>query len=367
MRILFVMPVATHARFHKRIAGLRAEGADSLILHFDRDYVPGKPLPGESASLGWIDHGNYAKRAWTYLRALGRVRAAARRSDCLYAFGLDLALLGWLATLGPAPAPRMVYEVGDIRESMTGNGFAGRLLRSLERFVCRRSRVVVVTSPSYVDDYYRPRLGLDPASFLLIENKLPADFPCRGAQTEAHEETGRLRIGYFGILRCAHSWRVMKRLLEVAPERFSVVLGGKIWPERIDADEVRSTGGASYGGPYVAPDDLPALYGPVDLVWVAHLHGENNFHWARANRFYEACCFERPMIGQRGTVDGRDIEALGLGCLVDMNDIEESVRRIAAIGDEEIAAWRRNIRSVPVERYRYTDEHARLLERLSAP
>ena len=81
-----------------------------------------------------------------------------------------MALAGIVAGIGLGRP--MVLEVGDIRRVQITKGWKGTLARSLDRFIARRSRLLVVTAPdAFVDGYYRARLQEEIPS-LVVENKL---------------------------------------------------------------------------------------------------------------------------------------------------------------------------------------------------
>ena len=359
MTLLFLLPVETQARFRRRIEGVLAAGASARAACFERNYLPGKPLPCALTRLGRVDHGSYWRRAWTYLRALRPVRKEASDVTAIHAFGLDLLFLAWVATLGPR-RPRLVYELGDVRGVMTRRGLAGAALRWLERILCRRCAVVVVTSDRYAHDYLVPTHGLDPSRCLTIENKLPVGVPL--APTPPSDDTDRpLRIGYFGLLRCRRSWETLCHILTLADGEIVVHVRGQPAGDGPTAAEIAAQAGARYGGPYVAPDDLPEIYADVDVVWVAHHHGINNLRWARANRFYEACAFQRAMIGQVGTVDGDVIAAADWGLLIDLRDPETAAQAVVRVERARWRAWRERVATAPRAVYQHTDEHVRLL------
>jgi succinoglycan biosynthesis protein ExoL len=359
MTLLFLLPVETQARFRRRIEGLLAAGAEARAASFERDYLPGKPLPCPLRRLGRVDHGSYWRRAWIYLRALQPIRNLSSDVTAIHAFGLDLLLLAWLATLGTR-RPHLVYELGDVRRAMTRKEPVGAGLRWLERFLCRRCKVVVVTSDRYTVEYLLPTHGLDPAFCLTIENKLPAGMPI--APKPLPDDVDRpLRIGYFGLLRCRRSWETLCRILTLADGHIEVQVRGQPAGDGPSEAEIAAENGAHYGGPYVAPDDLPEIYGDVDVVWVAHHHGVNNLRWARANRFYEACAFQRAMIGQVGTVDGNVIAAENWGLVIDLRDTEAAARSVVGVERSRWRAWSARLAAAPRTVYQHTDEHARLL------
>ena len=58
----------------------------------------------------------------------------------------------------------------------------------------------------------------------------------------------------------------------------------------------------TFAGEYRSPQDLPAIYGGVDMVWSCYpeiREEDYNFKWGRPNRFYEGCYFKKPFFCQK--------------------------------------------------------------------
>ena len=120
-----------------------------------------------------------------------------------------------------------------------------------------------------------------------------------------------------------------------------------------------------YGGPYKSPNDLSQLYGQVDIVWICctyEVRKMGNWMFARANRFYEACCYKRPMIARTSTADACVVEERAIGLCIDLSDVRGCVEQILAISPEQLQLWRENMDKVTRDIYFYTDEHQRLLD-----
>jgi len=362
VKVAFLLPVASDARYRKRIEALQNVGVKSQILAFERNYYSGKPVPGGYESLGRIQHRRYLRRLVPLVKALSKVRAAAKNADAIYTFGLDMLLLGWLASRGLSRRLKIVYEVGDIRNVLLQKGLISCSLRWLERFLLRRTQLIVVTAEAYVSGYYKGIQGLTDLRYQVIENKLDANTLPQAQRLTYKHSHGVLRIGYFGLIRCQRSWEILKAAARKGEGKIKVhVRGIPLGLENLE-EEAEAIPYIDYGGPYVSPDDLPEMYGQIDIAWVAHYHGRSNLLWARANRFYEACHFQRPMIAQIGTQDSRVVQDLGLGICLDLSDIEGTVEHILEISDSDLEQWQGNIRRLPKYVYTYTDEHKRLLE-----
>jgi succinoglycan biosynthesis protein ExoL len=360
MKVVFLLPVAGHARYHKRIEALQNLGVEPEILAFERDYYAGKAWSGGYKSLGKLQHGHYCKRLIPLLKAVPKVRAAVKEADIIYAFDLDVLLVGWLASQAFGKRRKIVYEVGDLGV-LTRDGLFYRGLRLLERYLLQRIDLLVVTSEAYIEGYYRRVQRLTDLPHQVIENKLDATTVTRPqVQSIRNKRDESLRIGYFGLIRCRRSWEALKRAAIRGNGRIQVYVRGK--PMRLEGfeEEARSAPYVHYGGPYISPDDLPAMYGQVDVVWIAHYMSKNSLLWNRANRFYEACFFQKPMIAQIGTQDAQVVKDLGLGVCVDLRDINGTVDRILSISKMELSRWHWSIAHLPAYIYTYTDEHKEL-------
>ena len=172
----------------------------------------------------------------------------------------------------------------------------------------------------------------------------------------------KLVIGYFGVIRCERSWSLLKKLVKDSAGR--VVLNVYGVPINIpsferDCNEIENL---HYYGSYTSPDDLPMIYSSVDLVWVVGLHGGDNHYWAKRCRYYEAGFFNKPMIGQLNTMDGKIIEQNALGPVFDFTDDQTVINSIKSITKDQLEQWTNNIIKMPENSFVYTDEHAKLGE-----
>lgn len=361
-KIVFVLPVQSAVHCYKRIRSLQALGVETDIYSFERNYYPSKLQPAEYVSLGSISHGKYHKRLVPLTRAMTTIRKAAESADVVYAFGLDILLQAFLATRGLRETPKLVYEATDIRSILTQQTPQSVALRWLERFLLRRVHLLVVTSEAFVFGYYQGVQGVQ-VPYLVIENKLMTEaMPIFTPALRPND--GVLRIGYFGHIRCQASWKVLKEVAQESEGRVQVQVAGILNDIATAQEDLAATPGMIYLGTFVSPDDLPSLYSQVDVSWVAHFHGINNMKWARGNRFYESCYFQKPMFAQTGTIDGEVVASKDLGMCLDLGDKDACVQAVLSARFSDFDQWRRNIAGLPRNMYVLTDEHERLLERL---
>lgn len=357
--IAFLLPEPAFARAQKRINILEKLGVRPEVLSFERGGYPGKPWENGYQCLGKVLHEKYHRRPPVFAKAVPAIRRAAERSDILYAFGQDLGLLGWVACLALKKPVPIICEIGDIADILIEDGPASSAMRLIERFLFRRIDLLVVTSEAYATEYYRKRQGLLSLPYHVVENKVDPDCP-EPIDIERELKSGPLRIGCFGLIRFRRTWDMFMLLSERGAGRVCIDLRGI--PLQLDTfeEDVESASRIHYGGPFRSPDDLPGMYSEVDMIWVAYSNEKMNLRWSRTNRFYQACYFQKPLIAQKGTLDGAMTESLDIGLCVDIHNQEETTERILAVTGDDLARWRENMRKIPTNIYCYDGEHEKL-------
>jgi succinoglycan biosynthesis protein ExoL len=228
----------------------------------------------------------------------------------------------------------------------------------------------VSTSPGFVEKYYQDRLGMRDLPSLVIENKVDPDVTPKPL-ARAREARGPIRIGWFGMLRCERSWQLLRRVAREGDGRFQVVLRGVPTDRLADIPErVRDEPHIRYEGSYSVPDDLPEMYGDVDLCWMVHHDTQRpyeSWRWARSNRLYQAGWYGTPMVGQVGKDDSTVLAEHGLGMTLDVADLERSAEAFRAIDREDVLRWRRRFAAVPESQFALSHEHESLLSLLGKP
>jgi succinoglycan biosynthesis protein ExoL len=333
---------------------------------FERDSHGGRLPSCDVHPLGRIDNGNYLARVTKLIMALPKLRRLLHASELAYASGPDMALITLIAGIGVRRP--LIYEVGDIREIEVSKGAVGYVIRRLIRLIANHSSLLIATTPAFIEEYYRRWIKTyTPA--IILENKLEAgSIPVRQSyKTELLN--GRalidrpLRIGYFGLIRDTWSLDVLKLLANSGPERFVVIIAG-LPISTIDLTGlVRGYQNIEYRGIYRSPQDLPALYGDVDMVWACYppiRPNDWNLKWARPNRFYESCFFKKPMFTRSGSQDSLDVSRYKIGCIISDSVPDDVVKQINRINYDDLAAWEYNMSQLNENIYLNTDEPERL-------
>jgi succinoglycan biosynthesis protein ExoL len=364
-RVATLLPIVGHPRDSKRIAMLQAAGFSVEAAAFERLYHTGRMPSCDWTSLGFLHHGRYAERLLRLLRAVPIVRRIIRRSDLVYASGPDMALLGLLAGIG-LNRP-VVLEIGDIRRVQVARGIGGAIMRQLDRAIINRCGLLVSTAKGFVEGYYRAQLG-SRIPVVYLENKLDqaarrkldllppvAPRPLLAGR--------RLVIGWFGVLRCEWSWNVLAKIAREHGDRIEVIVAGHPLNPPDLPDRAKGVPNLRYLGEYRSPEDLPNLYGQVDLVWTVYPGPEEiepAWRWAllvsRSNRFYESCFFRRPIITLHDSGDGEVAESLGVALCLRTQEESEIVDRILQVKDSDLQSWEETLAHLPESVHSYTTE-----------
>ena len=305
----------------KRIAALGDQGWKVLGFTFHRVRDKADVPPAwENIHLGTTYNRRYLQRLWAFVACIGVLwRERDKLGDCavIYVVNTDNALLALLGKFFAGSTAPLVLELADIQPAMTGNGLVSRVFRAIERFVLRRTALLVTTSPGFVREYFHPVQGHEGGIFLL-ENKV---YPSRGLPPAMQNDSPVAGgdpwvVGCFGAFRCRRSLELMRELATRLGGRIRFVLRG--YPAGTIADDFEELLGdlpnLTFAGPYSYPDDLAAMYGGIDFNWAFDESDPNgNSAWLLPNRIYEGGCFGVPAIAGKSTETGRWIERNGLG------------------------------------------------------
>ncbi|MCR5880885.1 glycosyltransferase [Phenylobacterium sp. J367] len=322
----------------RRVRMLVAGGAEPVVLGFRRTETAPETVAGVPAiDLGRTYDARMGQRAKaTALAALG----AGRFRDVLA--GAEVVVGRTLEALAVAEAARtlcglkarLVYECLDIHRLMLGEGTKSRAMRAVERALMRRADLLVVSSPAFLDHYFRPRQGVGttlPLETLLVENKpleLDGAHPAKRPPPPAGPPW---RVGWMGAIRCRKSLDILTDIATRRPDLLEVRIHGRpAYTEFADFDaQVAAAPGVQFLGPYTA-QELPAIYGDVHFSWAFDYMEEGlNSAWLLPNRLYEAPRYGAVPVALASVETGRYLARRGVGVrLDDPRDLEAFLERL---------------------------------------
>ncbi len=335
------------------------------------------PLPGPARVLGQTHNAKMAQRALSVLKQRFRLRPASfdtRAPDVILCRNLEMLALAvplYRAWSQDRPVS-LVYEVLDIHRLMVGPSPISRALRGLERRLCRYVDRLVLSSPAFQTEYF-DAYGQCDAPVLFLENKVvipDAEQPGPGCQSRQVAAHFPLRIGWFGILRCRFSLRCLDRLTRARPGRYRVDMRGRpALDEMPDFHRiVEANPDMTFGGPYTYPDDLPELYGGVDLAWLVDQYDTGrNSTWLLPNRLYESGMNRVPPVALAGTETARRLGALGIGLILDAADEAHVQKALDQVSASKLEQLRQAQDAIPQDVWATTPQDARALVETLGP
>ena len=322
MKIAYFVHDLGDPAVRRRVLMFRAGGAQVVLVGFRRGAEPIAEVAGAPAhDLGQTHNARLAHRAAATVRqrlAAGRWRDVVAGADAVVARNLEVLWIAEAARRAGAPRARRVYECLDVHRLMASDGLPGKILRGLEHRLLGACDLLILSSPAFEREYFRPRHGLALPT-LLVENKLLSLDGHAARPVLARTAGPPWRIGWFGALRCRKSLTLLADLAARHPGLVEVVMRGRPAHDEFDDfdAQVAAAPGVSYLGPYVA-EDLPALYGDVHFTWAVDFYEEGlNSSWLLPNRLYEGGYFGAPALALRGVETGRWLAGHGSGVLFD--------------------------------------------------
>ncbi|RFB75507.1 glycosyl transferase family 1 [Methylovirgula sp. 4M-Z18] len=331
MKIAYFVHDLSDAAVHRRIRML-APFADLVVLGFRRSDKPVATIGGITPiDLGRTADGQFAQR----IRAVMRAAAAQPRwlpaltgVTHVMARQLETLALAARARRRIAPQAPLIFECLDIHRLMLDAGPVGLALRGLEQRLLRKSGLLVVSSPAFVEAYFAPRQHIA-LPVHLLENKmlaseLDAGWPGNVVPPPAKPPW---RIGWFGQIRCRRSLLLLAELARQLPRSVEVIIRGRVSTDVIpDFDAiVAATPGLSFHGRYDRATMLGRIYGEVHFNWAMDFfEAGGNSEWLLPNRLYEGGAFGVVPIAFGRVETGRWLARHNAGVLLD-EPIERSL------------------------------------------
>lgn len=346
----------------RRVSMLEAGGAEVKLVGFRRATTS---LDRPAIVLGQTYNGKFLQRGLSALRVLNQAGEIARGCSpaAILVRSLEmLPLARKIQTLAaPGREPRIVYEVLDVHRLMVGAGVVPSVLRFIERRLCRKVDQVIVSSMRFDHEYFHRYHQIE-APVVLVENKVwnPTLTDIKPSETPFPRwEDGTITIGWFGILRCAESLRCLDALCQQGAGRIKLVLRGRPALDAIPDFHrtVRENPHITFHGAYSYPDDLPQIYGEVDIAWlIDRLDAGANSDWLLPNRLYESGAHGVVPLALEGTETGQHIRKSGLGLLLPVLDPQRLTELLAGVDDTRLAALRARIVAQDASTWRVTQE-----------
>ena len=356
-RIAFFGHDAADAAVRRRVRSFQGDGFHVTGFMMRRR----EPLSQEweNVDLGQTRDGAFVQRIRQVFRG-ARIAAAAgeplQSADVIYARNLDMLACAFLAKRHARLATPVIYECLDIHRLMCRTDVIGKMLRALEGWLLKRSRALVVSSPAFLREHF-DRYYPGVAKAYLVENRLAGQFDYGPRQrADSGQVAGHLRIGWVGNLRCRRSLDLLCALADRFGSRIEVKLHGvPALTEIPDFDnKVAARPNVSFHGRYRSPEDLPAIYAGLDVVWSGDfMEAGLNSTWLLPNRIYEGGYYCVPPIAPGDTETARWIAGHDCGFIL-AEPLEQTLPALieGLLQDAaEITAYSNSLAALPEETF----------------
>ena len=304
------------AAIKRRVAGFARDHVEvSGFASYRRD--PAQP-DWVSVNLGQTFDNGYVQRVRSILRGAQSAQISALTdAHLIVARNLDMLLMALLARRWARLETPVIYECLDIHHLVARSGFIGTVFRAVERRALRHCVGHWVSSPAFLSEHFQ-RYYPEAEGAQLLENRLQARV---GPRPEAHKpHSEKLRIGWFGNLRCARSLKLLCAIASQYGDRVEIVLRG--YPAETELPDfhqiVAEHPNMTYAGRYRWPDDLEMIYNDVDVVWAGDFMDAGlNSQWLLPNRLYEGGWYACPPIAPSASQTGQWIKERQSGFVLD--------------------------------------------------
>jgi len=320
-RAVILSPTASQPRYHRRTAMLMEAGYNVNVYAFQRSYYAENTYPEtvEVIGLGEVESGRYFNRIPKLLQSVFRVRKHEKKHSkapaIIYAFGLDMALIGSLAM--PRSTP-LIYEIGDIRNPLPHNRLTQKIFAIFEKKVIARCQMLAVTSPGFISDYFSL---LDPGigqKTMVIENKLAREVAAKFSRPMKPQVPSKpLKIGYIGFFKYKDC---ILPLIDAVSKRkgdFELHFYGEGPLKKDILTYTAKHGNIFYHGSFASSRDLQTIYESVNLSYVVYDNRDANVQMALPNKLYDGPYFGVPLVVAENTLLAERVRELGIGLVVD--------------------------------------------------
>lgn len=319
--VLYLAHDLSDPAIRRRVLTLLAGGARVTLAGFRRGQNQLAEIEGVvPVVLGETADGQFLQRMAAVVKAslsLGKTLSGIPTPDVILARNLEMLALAKRAMSIYARQPVLVYECLDIHRLLLNKGKPGQLLNAAQRYFARDAKLLVTSSPAFVEHYFKPVSGLN-LPVLLQENKVLAlDTSIAAAPQPRAPASGEpWKIGWFGALRCRKSLEILADFARRMDGKVEIILRGRpAYSEFADFDGfVAAAPYVHFHGPYKNPEDLAEIYNEVQFTWAIDFFEEGqNSSWLLPNRLYEGCLYGALPIALAGTETARFIEKRNIG------------------------------------------------------
>ncbi len=339
-KIAILISYLPNPRIYKRIELEKTLGEVHLIC-WDRKVNMHFPPSGDGYTVHCIQRparSNPLRRMIPFARFSAEAKKILRSidPDLIHVQGLDMLQIAESFRSPGGKRVRILYEIPDLhplqaaRQKTLPRKAVGALVRALDRRLCRKADLLLVTSEKFIDTYYGAFVPREKVFFFpnVPDPEVFRHYRKKSADTP-------LTVGFIGILLYKQQLRYLVQAAE-ACEMPLLVAGLENEPPEIEP-LVRAYPGGEWFGRFNFPRQAAELYGKCDIIFCVYDTDVENVRVLLPNKLYEAVLCETPILVAKDTYVAEIVEKWGVGVAVDPHDPEELtavLRRLQEDRDE---------------------------------
>ena len=341
-KVVFVLNATSLTRCQKRVQEFIDNGYEVQVYGFERGgETYAKPTNYEIETIGYhtVSMG-YFQRFKVIVSALRKLHKKYKHQKdvVFYYFFFDVAFAASLVSSRP-----YIYEESDIPYASMGNGLLRNFLRKKDRSIIRKSLMTVMTSEGFVNYH---GLENERENIQLVPNRVnPALLQL--PYTHKKLDMNHLSIGFVGGFRYQSvinfAEMVGKEFPSIDFHVFGNIMENKEAIENVD----KECENVHLHGIFRNPQDMPSVYGQLDLVLATYDATSINAQYAEPNKMYESIFFRVPIIVSKGTFLSEKVNRLGIGYAINGLDKDEIRTFLSGLTAESIEAKVKNLMAIP--------------------
>ena len=274
--------------------------------------------------LGNIENASYINRIKLYIEVFKRIgREYKHQNVVFYLCGLDIAMFFHFIN----PKYKYIYEECDLVHTYMGG--LKYPLEWIDKIIMKKSLLTVTTSEGFINYHFQ---GVKPANVFLVENKLNPTILNYKIERKSFDKEN-LSIGFVGAPRFESVYNFIDVFCRYFPKYSFHIYGGPVTDHFKTLEKYKN---CYFHGYFNNPDDLPKIYGSIDLVLSTYDTKYENVRYAEPNKIYESIYFEKPIIVSSNTFLAEKVKRLGIGYDVDPMNEEQIIHFINELSVEKI-------------------------------
>lgn len=343
-KIVFIINGVHKSRCLKRVEEFIKNGYEVVAYGFDRGYdIPNKSNSFHIEIIGHLyESYSYYKKIWIIIKALRGVFKKHRKENVLYYyFFMDIVLAAFF--LG---RKKYIYEESDIPYADFGNKIVRNVLRNLDKKFIKDALLTVVTSEGFIDYHFG---NTRPSNIVMVPNRVNPQV-VNYHYTHRNLDMAHLTIGFVGGIRYRSIVNFAKVFVSNYPNYHFHMFGDINQTLKPACDKLKDQfENIHFHGVFQNPQDLPSIYGTIDMVLATYDLSSTNVRYAEPNKLYESIYFGTPIIVSKGTFLSKKVESLGIGYSLNAMNDDEILSLIDNLSTEDLQAKCEACNAIPKE------------------